>query len=288
MSELHEGAWHKRPYGWRADGVVEAQDHNIHVTVRKPDGEPSGETVILENGWTAGKNSMRVPAIVATQFGHRSVTVEYTNTGTQGALESNVEDVVAVVDAEPDEYERVLMGLSMGGSVATLAMRRAMSKIKRADLVAPGKYILPRFYTVGQVGRRFIAEGGEITQIGKHPIRAAALGSASVANCMRRPLAVYGEIKELLNGTVHEDLRAVKAQPDAPFVRFSHGLHDKLLPSYAQVASIEGLPFDDVFGFKGGHARLAYDPSLSWELFTMGSEPHHGSDSQPSPMRIAA
>lgn len=272
MGELHEGKWHKRPYGWRADGVVETADRNVHVTIRKTNEEESGETVVMANGWTAGKNSMRVPAIVATQFGHRAVTVEYTNTGTADALASNVEDVVSVTEAEPDEYQRALMGLSMGGAVVTMAMSRV--SVVRANIVNPGKYLLPRFYSVSRIGRQFLAEAGEIAQIGRNPLRAAAIGATSVGNCARRPGAVVAELRELLTGTVHDDFRQAKARPQPPFVRLVINSGDKLIPAYAQLASIEEaqLPYDHLMQRPGGHGRLAYDPSLAWEINALDAE----------------
>jgi pimeloyl-ACP methyl ester carboxylesterase len=261
--------WHKRPYGWRAEGFVETDNDKIKVTVRRPgkDVPESGKAYVLANGWTAGKNSMRIPAIQAARFGHRATTLEYSNTGTAAALRGNVRDVAAVIDAQPEDLKRAAMGLSMGGAVVTMAMLEARSRIEVATLVASGKYINAEHYSKLRILRRFIAEAGEIAQVGRNPVQAAYLGMTSAGNCARRPWAVGAELTELLEGTVHGELRTVKAMQDAPYVRFAFGLGDKLLPAFAQASSVEGLPFDEVLPYEGGHARLAYDPTLSAQFF---------------------
>jgi pimeloyl-ACP methyl ester carboxylesterase len=290
MSAAHLLPWQQRPYGWRAFGVVEAEDRNVNIAIRQPEPyiEPSGLTVIMVNGWTAGRNSMRTPAIAATEFGHRAVTLEYTNTsGEPGALNQNVQDVLSVVKAQPKEAKLALMGLSMGGAVVTMALealrqeqlaesgkparvRRPVPQVETANLIAPAKYILPQYINEYEVARRFFAEIKEVTQIGKNPLLAAHIGFTSLVNCVRRPSAVFAELSELLRGTVHEELRNVMTeQANPPFVRISLPINDRLLPFFAQMASIEELPFSDIRKIRGGHGGLAYTPNLARELFAL-------------------
>jgi len=88
-----------------------------------------------------------------------------------------------------------------------------------------------------------------------------------VLNCAERPKAVVGEAWALTHGTVHDALRRVKHEPDAPDVHFFYGSHDKLFPAFAQLVSIEGLPLDTVLPYEGGHNRLATDPTLAMGIF---------------------
>lgn len=276
MSKLKLYVPERRPYGFRRKGVVvdEGGKRIIPVTVRLPHerAEQSGDVYVMANGWTTGKNSMRIPAIEAARLGHVAVTFDYTSTGTAAAMKEDAHDFVAVADALPQDLRRAGLGLSMGGAVLTEAMKQ--TQMSRATLVSPGGYLLPHYYTPAEIARRFWAETKEAREpdVWRNPRTAIRLGLTSMATCARRPRAVRAELKELLGDTVHNALREVKAQPDAPYVRFMYGEHDELIPAYAQIASIEGLPFDHVTSYRGGHGRLAYDPTLSQQIFMMDQQ----------------
>jgi hypothetical protein len=116
-----------------------------------------------------------------------------------------------------------------------------------------------------------LAEMAEIVELRGNVRNGISLFSGGAANCIRRPQAIVAEICELLDGNVHDHLRRVKAESDAPYIHFWYGEHDNLLPSYAQEASVADLPFDNVTRYVGRHARLAYDPTLSQEIFASDS-----------------
>jgi pimeloyl-ACP methyl ester carboxylesterase len=246
--------------------VVRSADRQIDITVRRPHGGDYERIDIMANGWTAGKNSMRVPAIEAVKRGHAAVTLEYTNTGTKGALEHNVEDVLTIIDALPSGDRKALMGLSMGGAVVTMALEQIGNEIDRADLVAPGKYLQKDYYTRRRIVAHMIAEIAELGELRGNVHSGLSLLSGGAANCIRRPQAIVAEIRELLDGNVHDHLWRVKAESDAPSIHFWYGSRDNLLPAYAQEESIIGLPFDSVTQYEGRHARLAYDPTLAQDI----------------------
>jgi hypothetical protein len=83
---------------------------------------------------------------------------------------------------------------------------------------------------------------------------------------------VVAEMRELLDGNVHDDLIEVKSKPNAPRINFFYGDADVLLPAYAQEESIVGLPFDLVESYRGGHERLVIDPTLAQHIFSVDSQ----------------
>jgi hypothetical protein len=280
----NELSWAKRDYGYVAHGVIEAEDRNIDVTLRRPSlfVEESGFCIVMENGWTAGKNSMRVPAIEAAYAGHVAVTFEYTNvSGKDGALEENVDDVTAITKAFGNRYRMGLMGLSMGGAVATLAIesllkdrdaegkKKTTPRIELANIVAPGKYILPHYINKRIITQRFLAETQEVTEMSANPLQAMRIGFTSMMNCLKRPFAVSAELRELTTGTVHDNLRFSKEHPEAPYIRLALPVNDKLLCYDAQKPSVEGLPFDEVIDIPGGHGGLAYRHDISRNIFDL-------------------
>jgi pimeloyl-ACP methyl ester carboxylesterase len=270
MNRLTLSNWEKRPYGERASGVVRTADREIPIRVRRPDRYAAdSKTYLMANGWTAGKNSMRIPAIEAAKFGHTAVTFKYTNTKSRDALRQNVQDVSDIIQALPRSERKAAIGLSMGGAVVTMALEHIGQDIDRATLVAPGKYLHARYYSPWLIARHLLAEAGEVRHARRDMRTSLHLLADGIANCASRPQAIPAELRELLDGNVHDELRRTKAQHDAPFVRFMYGLDDRLLPAEAQLDSIAGLPFDEIMPFTGGHARLAYDPTLAAEIFMM-------------------
>ena len=274
MNTLHVKSWHNREYGWRATGTVQAKHADIDITVREPRewDESTGLTYVMANGWTAGKASMRLPAIVAAKTGHRAITINYTNTGTTQSLRSNVRDVVSVIDAVSGKSRVSAMGLSMGGAVVTMALKDVGEQLETATLVAPGKYIREDLISRHEIVKRFLAESLEVRDVGRNLKNALFLGAASTANCVQRPLAVVAELTELLQGTVHEDLIEAKSMDHSPYVRFMWGQNDLLLPPFAQDESTKHLPFDERLSYLGGHAMLAYDRSLAEAIFQRDAE----------------
>lgn len=273
MPKLKLDRWESRPYGERTTGVAISGEREVPIVVRRPPrSSVSGDMYVMANGWTAGKNSMRIPAIEATKFGHIAITFEYTNTSAARALPENVSDVATVIDAMPTNERRAALGLSMGGAVITMALLEAKQPIDHATLVAPGMYLKPHFYTAGLIAKSLLAETTEAGELRGNLLGGARLLAGGLLNILQRPQAVRAEFSELMQDNVHDELRQVKSQPDAPFMRLMYGLHDQLLPAYAQAESVEGLPFDHVLPYEGGHARLAYDPTLSGEIFTLDLE----------------
>lgn len=264
------GPWKAREYGERADGLVTATDRKIRVTLRRPGRQDDNDHYyVMANGWTAGKSSMRTPALAAVASGNTAVTFEYTNTSAKGALASNVEDLTRVIEALPRNSRHSAIGLSMGGAVLTMALESTGDRIDKATLVAPGRFLQTDYYTPRVIGERLIAETLEIKQLRGNLRSGLHLLGGGIVNCARRPQAIRAELRELLSGNVHEELRRVKQQSNAPFIRFMYGLQDELLPAYAQIESIQGLPFDEVVAYEGGHARLAYDQTLSHEILEL-------------------
>lgn len=268
MSKLQLGNWEQRPYGEKAEGVVVGDDRNIKVAVRRPsDGQGNGTTYVMANGWTAGMNSMRVPAIEAVKSGYTAVTFKYSNTGSREALRHNVTDVTTLIETLPANERKRAIGLSMGGAVVTMALERVGSEVESATLVAPGKYLHAHYYSRTVIARHMIAEAAEIGRLQRNVRTSMHLLADGAVTCASRPQAVLAELRELLDGNVHEELWRVKSKPDAPYIRFMYGLKDPLLPAEAQRDSIIGLPFDHVLPYSGGHVRLAHDPTLSREIF---------------------
>lgn len=271
MNKLKLGKWEERPYGQRATGKVTAGSRDIKVTARRGT-TTDGTTLLLANGWTGGKNSMRKPAIEAAKLGRHAITFEYSNTSSKNALQSNVHDVVDIAEALSNDERLALMGLSMGGAVMTLAMKDLGDKVSRAALVAPGKYLRSEYYSARIIAQHLGAEALETRHMYGHPATGIKLLAGSVINCARRPQAVIAEMRELLDGNVHEDLIEVKSKPNAPHVSFFYGDADVLLPAYAQEKSIVGLPFDFVESYVGGHERLVIDPTLAQHIFSLDNQ----------------
>ena len=270
MKKLEVGNWHQRPYGERADGVATVGTHAVRVTVRRPSHHSeAGQHIVMANGWTTSKSSMRQAAVEAARHGHTSYTFDYTNTHRRHALDHNATDLTTVIEALPKASHLRLLGLSMGGAVATVALDRLGNTVEQADLVAPGRYLLPEYYSPREVIRHVVSHSTESIAHRGRLRDDVRLLRASLGNCAHRPFAVLGEFLELVDGNVHEELRRVKSQTDAPVVNFRYGLRDKLLPAHAQLASIEGLPFDAVISYDEGHDWLARSPALAHKIFDL-------------------
>jgi pimeloyl-ACP methyl ester carboxylesterase len=268
MKKLEIGDWQQRPYGERARGVARVGSHAIRFTVRRPDNQTdTGMQYVLVNGWTTGKNSMRQAAMEAARHGHTAYTFDYTNTHRRDALGHNATDLTTMIEAMPRHARIGLIGLSMGGAVATVAMNRVGHKVDEATLVASGRYLLPEFYSKRQIVRHLISHSAEsVLHHGRFTDDMHLLGT-SVINCAKRGPAVIGEFLELVDGDVHEELRSIKSQSNAPLVQFWYGSGDRLLPAEAQLASIQDLPFDQIIEYRGGHDLLARSPALAHSIF---------------------
>jgi pimeloyl-ACP methyl ester carboxylesterase len=270
MTKLEIGDWQQRPYGERAKGVATVGSHSVRFTVRRPrNGQTEGLHYVLPNGWTAGKNSMRLTALSAVTHGNTAYTFDYTNRSLHHALDRNVSDAATIVEALPEDARVGMVGLSMGGAVTTHVIDRLGNRVEHATLVASGKYLKPEFYAGKLILKHAASHSADaLLHHGKLTDGVRLLGTGAL-NCAERYRAVLGEIWDLTHGNVHDELRRIKGQSDAPVMHFAYGSHDKLLPAYAQLQSIEGLPFDEVWEYQGGHNRLATDPGLAADVFAL-------------------
>jgi pimeloyl-ACP methyl ester carboxylesterase len=215
---------------------------------------------------------MREVALEAVKAGHKAISFDYSNKGNTNVMLSNAVDCAAVIDALPDDTRRKAIGLSMGGSVVTRAILQATNKLEAATLVAPAQYIT-RHPTAMEVARRLAAEGRELPSLYLNPLHALRLGAGIARNCAERPRAVVAELSEMLSGTVHSSLESIKADPAAPYMRFMYGLGDHLLPAEVQLEGVEGLPFDQIVSYGGGHVQLARrNRQLAQTIFELDAE----------------
>lgn len=271
MAELILGKAHRTPYGKHYDGHVIAADREVDITYRAPRRDSSVETAyVFANGLSAGKGTMRLPAVEAVAMKHAGITLDYSNKRRiRGALDSNARDVAAVVDSIPPELNARIVGLSEGGRVATRALTLVERKIQAATLVCSAGYIRNNSLSWGQGVNRLSAAAPEIAGMAvRDPIGAFFLGASCLKNCSRRPIGVLGEMHELRNGDEHSTLQGIKADPEAPYLRFYFGAGDKLLQAVRQAAGVEGLPFDEVVTYDGRHCDITTNPGIAREIYS--------------------
>lgn len=271
MAELHLGKKHRTDYGSRYSGVVESDRHETPITWREPPkNKQSGMAYVMATGWLGEKASMRLPAHEAVRAGHIAVTFGYTNRRIDDVLQRNAEDLTNVIDSLPAGLKKSAIALSMSGRVLVQALARTQSELTSATLVAAAGYIDGNDHSWKEIGEHFGATGIEaVGMFIKNPSQALYVGGTTVRNCARRGLAVAAEFGELIHGTEHDNLMALKAEPSAPHMRFMYGVNDRLLPAWAQVESVANLPFDEVESYQGGHLALVHDQALSRRIFEL-------------------
>jgi pimeloyl-ACP methyl ester carboxylesterase len=281
--DLWLGGEHERSYGIRQEGWVLTEDTATPITLRTPY-DSSDSLLVLANGWTGDLNSMRTPAIEAVRAGHNAVTFGYSNTGTRAALEENAKEMATVMKAMPHKWEQSVMGLSMGGRVAIMAMRRPdVPRQNSATLVASAGF-LPRNPSLRETIQHLSAEGAELAVHSLiRPLTAAKVGYSAARHVVRRPWAVGAEIMELTHGSVHDDVLALKELPDAPDLHFAYGDRDKLIPPDVQEEGIVDMPFDTVWRYPGGHTALVFRPVIARRLLGVDTP-----ETSPEPLLIAA
>lgn len=271
MSEFKLGNWETRPYGLRAKGVVTFGNLTVPICVRKPEYHvpQSGTAYVLAPGWTNPHTAMRFSAIAAVNHGHTAVSLNHTNKGASAALQKNADDIAAVLDAMPNDMELAVIGHSMGGATAIMALGQTDRQVQRATVVAPARHLLEHYYTTGNIARQIWEARREPRSLEGDIQTARVLGSTTLRHILQRPLAVGAEFFALMRGSVHDELRALKAYPDAPYLRIAYGDTDGLFPAFAMEDSIKDLPYDDRIRYEGGHCRVNYDPALAETLLTL-------------------
>jgi pimeloyl-ACP methyl ester carboxylesterase len=270
-AELHLGKRCDSDYGKRYAGVVKTEDHDIPISWRTPHEDPDS-AYVLATGWLGAKASMRLPAHEAVRAGHAALTFDYTNKGLKQPLERNVSDLAATIDALPEGLRRSTIGLSMGGAVLMKALEQAGSRVASATAVASAGFI-DSDYSWLKVAEHFGAVIPEQVDIAlRDPIKALYIGATTLGNCVRRPFAVGAELQGLVHASVHDSVRAVKKAREAPHMRFMYGNGDRLLPAWAQAEAVQGLPFDEVEDYHGGHEELLRRPALAQRIFELDSQ----------------
>jgi len=278
MKHITLGPWQEQPYGVSATGRAEYADHGVPITVYSPHERIDDEYLpwlINFNGLTAGARSMEVPARTAAALGYAAVTFDYTNTGSKNTLRHNADDGLVVAESlGADSVE--LLGLSMGGAVATKAAATIDQPLDALHLVAPGTYIhgvaeLPPC----EVQRAFRDQAiEEIADFWKNPMLASIVAIDSLQNCLRRPRAVAGELSELLRDTAYTDLHHLRMHQPEAWVSLTHGSHDKLVPRAELLAAIqqedrnERPLIDADFPYRGGHTAVTRDHRLTERILT--------------------
>jgi pimeloyl-ACP methyl ester carboxylesterase len=275
MSELildHDSE-RERDYGIYTSGVVEAEDRNIEIAWRKPSDTESDVVYVMANGWTGAKASMRLPAHEAAKAGYNAVTFGYTNKGSDDALEENTKDMVAVINAMPENLRKRAIGISMGGRVGFRAMAEIGDQVESYTGVASAGFIDMDELSTLDIINHFAATSPELFRLAKkNPRSALYVGATTLHNCVTRGRAVAAEIGELVHGNEHDKVHEAKDLLPAPFLRFYYGNDDKLLPRWAQKAFITGLPIDHVVGYDGGHMAMVDTPVISQNIFKFDEE----------------
>ncbi len=271
---------HDRPYGIRQTGWVVTDDKATPITLRRPH-DNSESVVVFVNGWTAALNSMRTPAIEAVRAGHNAVTFGFSNTDTKEALEENAKETASVMRALPKKWEQSVMGLSMGGRVAIMAMLRPEVPDQRSATLVASAGFLPRDPSLHETVQHLYQESSElVSHYLTHPLTVARVGYSAARHVVRRPWAIGAEILELTHGSVHDDVKAIKAKRSAPDIHFAYGDRDRLIPAWAQEEGIIDMPFDSVWKYPGGHTELIVNPRIARQLLS-GDYPEPSQQSLP-------
>jgi hypothetical protein len=268
MAELFLGKAHRRDYGTRYEGYVVRDDgEEVDITYRATKKRGGAKAVYgLVNGLTAGKATMRLPAVVGANKGYDTITFDYSNKRIKDALHSNAQDLAAVLASAEHEKKRAI-GLSEGGRVATKAL--TLIKMEAATFVAPAGYILNNNLSLAKGALVLSAVGPEMAKTGlRHPVSSAHLIASCLRNCFERPFGVAGEMNELKRGGEHDIVHAIKGGEEPPVLTFMYGERDKLLQAVRQAAGTVGLPLDAILSYPGGHCDLATDPNLSSTIYT--------------------
>lgn len=283
MTSVHLKPWKEQSYGVSTSGYVEGSDRRIAVRVRSPHPDISDNgmpKLINFNGIAVGAESMRVPAEVAAGLGYAAITLDYSNTTDHiTPLECNARDGLTVMDAfNADEYR--LLGLSMGGAVATLAAAQSERPITNLDLVSPGGFIDKMVgvgrHTIDQALRRAMIDEMAFTL--RYPQTAARMVISSLTSCSRRPMTTLAEAGQLFHETAYRHLVQLRHESPDTVVTLAHGSNDKLVPreellaSFRQHEAEEGISLVDVdVAYSGTHSTLVYRPELAQRVLLASS-----------------
>lgn len=272
MGELHlKDKKQRREYGNRYEGWVETDKGNVGVTLRQPfHANRSRETAYaMASGLGGPKVSMRLPAHKAVEAGYTSITFEYSNkVWTREALTRNAHDLSAIIIALANEgYTQRVLGLSMGGRVAVKSLVEVGSLVESSTLVAPAG-LLYRDPTKGEVVKHFTATAPEVARLAtKSLARTLYLGAKTLHHGITRGPAMAAELCELIQGNEHNTLIDIKRNNYAPRIHLMYGSDDRLMPPWAFEMSIDGLPFDHIEAYRGGHMALVDDPKIAQRVF---------------------
>ena len=275
MTSLHLEPWQKQKYGVFAEGFVESEKRRIPVYVRSPyEGidDSNLPKIVNFNGIIVGAESMRVTAEVQARLGYAAITLDYSNTSDRIApVECNAQDGLFVMDAFAAEEYRVL-GLSMGGAVATLVALQSEQTITNLDIVAPGGFTDEVVgLDIALVAKAFQHESyHELYAAWRHPNTAVGVALSSLVNCCRRPNAVVAEARELLRQTMYPQLLQLRNGSPDTVVTLSHGNNDSLIPRLELLASMDRheaeaeIPLVDLrYAYNGTHSELVYNAGLT-------------------------
>lgn len=290
MATVHLNPWQKQSRSDRVytsgyvEGNVGGVERRVPVYVHSPHEEINDSytpKIINFNGIIVGAESMRVAARVEADLGYAAITLNYSNTADRFApVERNAQDGLLVMEAfNADEYR--LLGLSMGGAVATLVGVQSERPITNLDLVAPGGFTDDVIGINGAlVARAFRHESyHELDAAWRHPNTAIGVAMSSLTNCYRRSGAVIGEARELLRETMYPHLIRLRNESPETVVTLAHGNNDSLIPREELVASMRrqeaaaGIPLVDIeVPYYGTHSALVYRPDLTSRILLASAD----------------
>jgi len=272
MAKIKLGRGEPTEYGTRYDGRVVDGRRSINITYRTPHAAEDADTVYINaNGLSAGKATMRLGAIIGAHAGHKTVTVDYTNRFPKKCLDSNAKDIAIVAEAFSDDHHKRLIGLSEGGAVAVRAM--LLTKVHAASLINPAGIIAENNLSWREGLNLVSSVVPEVAgYMKKDPVGTLLLGASCLANCVKRPGGVIGEMNELRHGNEHDNLHAIKQAAEAPHVRICWSQADNLLKGALLEAGAQLLPVDDRVTFAGGHCDWASDPVLAHTIYQRDHE----------------
>lgn len=309
MTELHIGGYEERDYGVSAAGDVSygiGGNQVVPVTVRQPaDLDGSEPLIVLAHGLTTGPESMAVAAREAARLGMVAVTLGYINKDHNRPLQSNADNISAVMDAfhsRPESTQAKLgaLGWSMGAVGQVIVASRLEQPIDSLSLVTPGGFThgisreMPR-----EVLQAFAMEGHDELRATAweiirrpHVARVTARGILRVVsdvsrNCRRRPKAVLGELKQLIDERWFDELENFRRElPDSRVV-LAYSNKDRLIPGIPLLESFQAEEIDrrlvlatDLVEYSGAHADIARRPELMREIMATSGllDDHEGED----------
>lgn len=271
MAELSLQSWNEGPRGWSSHGYA----GGVPISVSSPEPRLDGESpkIIYFNGLGSDRESMAVAAGEATRRVYTAIRFSYTNTKKiSKPVERNADDALRVVDTLDVNSSVSLLGLSMGGAVATEAASRSSRLIESLHLVAPAGFTddIDKL-TMQDVVAALNGEYLDITQAYiNNPALFGLIACDSLASRMRRQRAISAEFEELRHTSSYGALREFRqAQPDS-IVTLAYGSHDKLVrpgPLLASVGKEETAaradkrkpPIDRYISYDGPHRALIFD-----------------------------